>query len=505
MPYFYDSHCHMMNLSHPNLTAIIKRTFNDLKRNQLKRYILYFKVSLVVIFLVIPVSVIALLVTEQYDFIKWSFYFVSAIMLLFFVFLMVKFFNPESREKTVSQMMDKIKEKLSNVMNLLAIMETDIGDCLIQMEEDLRDSFSLNSGLIMNGDGEKNEYEKIVLTPLIMDFGLKEYGEEKASFEPRLGPIALNEKIKSKHPYKVRWKPIVAQVEDLCIGIRDYYVHRDKYIEGHPQPLFQIIPFMGINTQNYSMKDHSEGGGVSMKLEDILEDNFGEFKNDLTPHQRRKSIDAIEWEKFNGNIESIGSHYFLGIKVYPPLGFDPWPEAGFEREKVCYLYQFCINNNIPITAHCSPGGFLVKKAYKEFSSPYKWESVLKKYSKLRLNLAHFGGVERSEWRKKIADMILEVDPKNGQYIYSNFYTDISYQGVDEKSYDKLKRFLDGYDRMSRRRLVERIIFGTDFMINLQDINAYSAYLDYFFKTGTLTLEEKDMLCNKNAERFLFLG
>ena len=27
MPAFYDSHCHMMNLSHPNLTAMIKRTF----------------------------------------------------------------------------------------------------------------------------------------------------------------------------------------------------------------------------------------------------------------------------------------------------------------------------------------------------------------------------------------------------------------------------------------------------------------------------------------------
>ena len=29
MPVFYDSHCHMMNLSHPNLTAMIKRVFKE--------------------------------------------------------------------------------------------------------------------------------------------------------------------------------------------------------------------------------------------------------------------------------------------------------------------------------------------------------------------------------------------------------------------------------------------------------------------------------------------
>ncbi len=496
MPYFYDSHCHMMNLSHPNLTAMIKRFFYDgIKPNFTKK--------LNIIIALLSVASLFFLIKKYFSLtLLMSFlWMTTGIFMVILIFVIAVIFIRPFRDFLVSL----LKEKSANVMNLLAIMETDIGDCLIQMEEDLRDSFSLNSGLVMSGNGEKYEYEKIFLTPLIMDFGLKEYDEPKESYEPRLGPISLNDKIKSKHPYKVRWKPIVAQVEDLCIGIRDYYVHRDKYIEGHLQPLFQIIPFMGINTKNYSMKNHSEGGGVSMKLEDILEDNFGEFKNDVTPQQRRKSIDAIEWEKFNGDIESVGSHYFLGIKVYPPLGFDPWPEGGFEREKVCYLYEYCIENNIPITAHCSPGGFLVRNEYKDFSSPYKWESVLKKYGKLRLNLAHFGGVEKSEWRKKIADMILEVDQKSGQYAYDNFYTDISYQGVDNKSYIKLQRFLDDYDSVKRRRLVERIIFGTDFMINLQDINAYSAYLNYFFQTDALTLEEKDMLCNKNAERFLYVG
>lgn len=499
MPFFYDSHCHMMNLSHPNLSVIIKRTYNDIKKRKLKKYFLYVKIALVVLLLVIPVVVIALLATGKFVIIECALCFISVITLGLFVFLLVKFVNPKTREKTVSQIMDKIKEKLANVMNLLAIMETDIGDCLIQMEEDLRKNlkknFPLSGGLLISENGEK--YEKIVLTPLIMDFGLKDSGTPGDSEKLEL-------------PYKVRWKPIVAQVEDLCIGIRDYYVHRDAYIKpvyGPTQPLFKIIPFMGLNTQNYLMNKPPEGDGVSLTLEDLLKNNFEEFKKDTTPQKRRASLEAIKWEDFDGSIKSIGSHYFMGIKVYPPLGFDPWPEEGPEREKVQYLYKYCVDNNIPITAHCNPGGFLVNNDYKEYSRPYKWESVLQneKYRKLRLNLAHFGGVENEEWQKKIAEMILEVDPASGQYTYENFYTDISYQGVDKKTYDNLLRFLNTYDAVKRRRLIERIIFGTDFMINLQDISSYSTYLNHFFETEALTLEEKDMLCNKNSERFLFVG
>ncbi len=39
MPFFYDSHCHMMNLSHPNLSAIIKRIYFEAIRPLLVKYL----------------------------------------------------------------------------------------------------------------------------------------------------------------------------------------------------------------------------------------------------------------------------------------------------------------------------------------------------------------------------------------------------------------------------------------------------------------------------------
>ena len=471
MPVFYDSHCHMMNLSHPNLTAMIKRVFKEAMPIKLVHsfalvnawppvlkiflWLLLFLPLLVILTLVVLIGLIVVLL------------------------LIIPF--------TSSSLSGKFKEKIANVMNLLAFMETDIGDCLIQLEEELRKKYETEGGLTLYGDSGKQVYDKIVMTPLIMDFGLKNYQN-------------------SNSPYKVRWKPVVAQVEDLCLGIRDYYLHREAYINyaGSPiPPLFEIHPFLGINTRNYKLKSD----GLSSSLQELLEKNFREFEHDATPEMRHSKLFEQDWSTFNGNIESIGSHAFAGIKVYPPLGFNPWPEDtdGYtddeemerELEKVHYLYAFCIRHNIPLTAHCNAGGFLVDKKYKEFASPAKWAKVLaqKENKQLRLNLAHFGGAERDDWRDQIADLVLQ---------YENVYTDISYQGVDKKIYAKLKLFLDSKGT-DRKRLLEKIIFGSDFMINLQDIATYGTYLQYFAETSALTLEEKEMMCHGNAMKYLFFA
>ena len=86
------------------------------------------------------------------------------------------------------------------------------------------------------------------------------------------------------------------------------------------------------------------------------------------------SYDALKsnFGKFHGDIDSLGSNFFAGIKVYPPMGFDPWPEAGLERDKVEILYQYCCKKNIPITAHCSEIGFNLDNNADTYTSPKKW-------------------------------------------------------------------------------------------------------------------------------------
>jgi hypothetical protein len=145
---------------------------------------------------------------------------------------------------------------------------------------------------------------------------------------------------------------------------------------------------------------------------------------------------------------------WLGFYMHPALGFRPFDEF---CEYLPYFYKECMDNNIPILAHCAPDGIITHEAnfYKEFDEkhvdarkkksddqrimmmnenlspdtssvmsgkyddnnmatvqnkhekdyfleiyghPDSWQPVLKKFSELRLCFALFGGT--SEWAHK---------------------------------------------------------------------------------------------------------
>ena len=115
-------------------------------------------------------------------------------------------------------------EKINNTKNLLSVMENDIGSYFRLMEKCLREEENplLKDGELQIGG---SAYNKIVLTPLMMDFGYKDI---------------KNPDIYYNKPSK---KPIVEQVIDVFNGIKDYRSNSTA---------FEIYPFLGLNTKNYS-------------------------------------------------------------------------------------------------------------------------------------------------------------------------------------------------------------------------------------------------------------
>lgn len=121
---------------------------------------------------------------------------------------------------------------------------------------------------------------------------------------------------------------------------------------------------------------------------------------------------------------------FAGINLYTPAGFSPTDPILMDTSKQKGVYEFCIENKIPITVHNSNAGFacfsrflhvrgdvyhhnvvvpideVVKFHYDFFSlkaadaikerahylnHPKLWEKVLQKFPTLAINFAHFGG------------------------------------------------------------------------------------------------------------------
>lgn len=404
---FFDIHCHAMNLSHPSLLSFVKKMNIDT---------LLFLNS-------VPV--------------------VSTVLSKF------------------------IDTRLNRVMNLLSVMERDLGDFFLLMEKDV-EPFLHDGGLEICG----SSYGRMVLTPLMMDFGYK-----GVDSYPGI------------HYRDLPRKPIVEQVIDLFNGIR-------KYVRTSRLHLFEIYPFLGINTRNYDMESTSESTG----LVGLLEKYFGPFRSDPLSERRERLHSAMG--RFSGDIEHLGPYAFAGIKVYPPLGFDPWPaDNPDELAKVEYLYEFCAARGIPITTHCSGGGYHTHEQANAFTDPGKWARALSRHPALKLNLAHLGKQDkawglfpRKAWQQSVIGLIAE---------YDHVYTDFSCCGFDQDFYARLSDTIRDQPAETRDRLRQRILFGTDFMINLLWTDSYRNYLDVFSRQRYFRSLDAHQLCSVNPQSFLF--
>jgi hypothetical protein len=444
---FYDVHMHAFNLSHPDLSAFIKRYIRD--------HAIFFSSVFVLIILCLlysflkPSAVTLLVVLKFYA---------ALLLIVLIIFVFVMFTLHLTHPSRFSGFfVDLFVRLFKHHLNLLALMENDLGNYLLLTEKVLRKEY--NGKIDINGV----EYNRIVLTPLMMDFGLKNIVSELLPY----GSVPI-------------CKPIAQQVTDLFNGIR-------TYVRTNPDGMFEIHPFLGLNPQRYEYRE----------LERLLDKYFGNYAGNATALRENMG-------KFTGNIDEMVSNFFAGVKVYPPLGFDPWPESCEEKKKVELLYGFCCEKKIPITTHCNDGGFMVDsiRATRARSSPEKWREVLSvgKYSGLKLNLAHMGKQKSlfSYGQKSWADIVLKLVAT-----YDNVYTDFAYDEFKDKDYKNLKQLIEIKSSELNYDLKNKILFGSDFMICLARVDSYNDYLSAFVQTKHFTVQDKERFCSLNPQKFLF--
>jgi hypothetical protein len=290
-------------------------------------------------------------------------------------------------------------------------------------------------------------------------------------------------------------KPISHQVDDLFLAIRKYYTHRliqhsekDRRLRCIPddtpkeKKLFEIYPFLGINTKNYDFNE----------IEGLFDKYFKGYEFDTPELRSMKLFDMLD--KYPASVSQLEADYtylFAGIKVYPPLGFDPWPDDTAERKKVELLYTKCIEKKIPITTHCSAEGFLTDPQSLLFTNPAtRWKEALACYPELKLNFAHLGHQNNgsTSWKHAILELITN---------YEHVYTDFSFQAHSKYYYESLSALLTTLTEYQRSKL----LYGSDFMMVLRKVESYNHYMNLFRESQNIG--SKSDFCHANSERFLF--
>lgn len=213
---------------------------------------------------------------------------------------------------------------------------------------------------------------------------------------------------------------------------------------------------------------------------------------------------------------AIETQGFIGVKVYPPCGFAPArnacllanvPDAGAIDASLDALYDYCTRHDVPICTHCSTGNEF-SLGLRDLVAPHRWEPVLAKFPKLRLNLGHFGhmeGIDSKRGLRSCESWLRQAGVLMDKY--ENVYADLS--GSDLNT-DATAATYAGFLRQSfakYKSIPKRMMYGSDWWLN-RFFDAAPNYLAKFQANfARLFPDEPQMLADvlgQNALRFLGL-
>lgn len=291
------------------------------------------------------------------------------------------------------------------------------------------------------------------------------------------------------------------QVTRVCKLAKDYHFNENGVLFDGEQ---HLLPFIAIDPHNPDARDYFLSAFIN---------SYSGKKQNKNEHQDDK--DGI---KFPALKEAAP---FVGIKIYPALGYVPYHPVLMD------IFEVCEAKKIPVTTHSGghrthPSHDKIIAAYRKFENgewvdkekeivlsndkldhytkfflhPHSWEPVLKAFPDLRLNLAHLGS--NDEWlayRKhensrvhQTFDLIERYENVYADFSYS-FYLKVNISAIYSKMYHD--------DHMAKR-----IIYGSDYY--LCEVEKKGSLKDYYANICEIFNDDeiRDNLLYKNAIRFL---
>ena len=186
-------------------------------------------------------------------------------------------------------------------------------------------------------------------------------------------------------------------------------------------------------------------------------------------------------------VEAVNDFGFVGVKMYPPMGFRPLGNAhtplpiGMDTAQAAAadaalreLYGFCQREDVPITAHGNPTNF-ADEEFEGFSSPHNWRMVLSEFPELHLNLGHFGGKgkgEHPDWPHQIAALATA---------FPYLFADIGNHQLDGLD-DYMTMLEQLFSTKATEDMMGRVMFGTDwFMVaSHRDFKSFLTGFETYF-------------------------
>lgn len=327
--------------------------------------------------------------------------------------------------------------------------------------------------------------------------------------------------------FKIHFKKIINLLEDNKEEIKKIISSAENTNNGKAtaNELSGIIDFLKEKIEEVLefFKEMDFIGSWNNQLEEmekLLESHNGQVFPFYAADPRRPNIVTKIKQNVKKGTPDADKKY-CGVKIYAPNGYSP------TSPKMLKIYEYCVENDIPLTAHCSHGGFAsfenkikvnglimdletglpiqIDNDYIEFDIPFLskgwvehraavlndpdlWEKVLEQFPTLKLNLAHFGNYNDGYvWTEKIFKLMSK---------FPNLHTDLSCVSDRTKLITFKQLFWDKADESVK----SRFLYGSDFYLNLMFSTSFDTFLQNFKDIFNET--EFDQIAYTNTINFL---
>jgi Amidohydrolase len=231
---------------------------------------------------------------------------------------------------------------------------------------------------------------------------------------------------------------------------------------------------------------------------------------------------------------------FVGVKLYPPMGFQPTENRKLEVPKepkgpkgerieraLMELYDWCAAEDVPIFAHAE-NSLGSNCGYGHRAGPEWWRKVLAnpKYARLRINLAHFGAFDEAldigdnapqglrcekdkysgdVWEDIIGETIRD-DGRDFLFADLGYLSELTIPDTQEEERPDIRHHLERF-RIAYDPDVRHLMYGTDWTMiaKERDNNNYLANLDAQLRSAGFTADHLQNIYWRNAVRYLGLG
>lgn len=222
---------------------------------------------------------------------------------------------------------------------------------------------------------------------------------------------------------------------------------------------------------------------------------------------------------------AIESEGFLGVKLYPPMGFAAWGngelsvwkdqpglhsaayDPGFGKKldaAMEALFRYCLKNDVPVMAHTNHSNG-PNDAFMDLADSKYWAKALDKFKGLRVSFGHFGDTDVEDDGKRTREFLKLFSSAPGSNGTAAFADSGFYAGVllnQGKMRDALAQL---YAASQDHILRERLMYGSDWtmILSQENVERYlSAFMDVMRKVEAL---QPDVTVRKTTLSNAFFG